>query len=271
MNDTLPPRPLVPRLHLFEFIDQDWFPRALRDLATDYLHAVSTRLGLFDGAAGVLARGLASSGSNELLDLGSGGRGPLPRLKRLLAEKHGVDARVLLSDKYPNADAAEHARREGVTYLERSVDARKVPADLRGMRTLFNALHHFRPDDVRQMLADARDQRLPIAAFETVRRTPAGILSMALVPLLVLLFTPMVRPLTPWRLLLTYVIPVAPLLIFWDGLVSALRVHHPRELRAMTESLSVPGYTWEVGEVTVPGKAAISYVLGRPDAPSSKR
>ncbi|WP_241759460.1 hypothetical protein [Pyxidicoccus parkwayensis] len=253
-----------PRLHLFELIDQDWWPAALRDLSTDYLHTVSTRLGLFDGAAAVLARGLRASEGHEVLDLASGGRGPLPRLRRLLAERHGLEVRVRLSDKYPNALAAERARAEGVDYLERSVDALHVPADLRGMRTLVNAFHHFRPEDARAVLADAQARGVPIAILETVRRTPAGILSMFLVPLLVLLFTPLVRPVTPLRLLLTYVVPVAPLIIFWDGLVSALRAHRPEELRAMTASLAREGYAWEVGETKAPGKAAISYVLGMP-------
>ncbi|MFP2930496.1 hypothetical protein ACLESO_35920, partial [Pyxidicoccus sp. 3LG] len=125
-------------------------------------------------------------------------------------------------------------------------------------------LHHFRPEDARAVLADAQARGVPIAAFESVRRTPVGILSMLLVPLLVLLFTPLVRPLTPLRLLLTYVVPVAPLVIFWDGIVSALRAHSPEELRAMTASLARAGYTWEVGEAALPGKPAITYVLGRP-------
>jgi glycosyltransferase involved in cell wall biosynthesis len=265
MNDTpsltLPP---LPRLHLFEFIDQDWWPASLRNLATDYLHTVSTRLGIFDAAAGVLARGLGASAGGELLDLGSGGRGPLPRLRRLLAEQHGVEADVVLTDKYPNAEAAERARAEGVTYLDRSVDALRVPADLRGMRTLFSALHHFRPEEARAVLADAQARGVPIAAFETVRRTPGGLLSMLLVPLFVLLFTPLVRPVTPLRLLLTYGVPVAPFIIFWDGVVSALRAHRPEELRALTASLAREGYTWEVGEARVPGKPPISYVLGMP-------
>ncbi|WP_426751513.1 hypothetical protein [Myxococcus sp. Y35] len=261
MDDT---PSLLPRLHLFEFTDQEWFPDALRDLTTDYLHTVSTRLGLFDAAAEVLARGLLATQRPELVDLGSGGRGPLPRLRQLLAEKHGIDARVVLTDKFPNAQAARRARAEGVDYLERSVDALQVPPDLRGMRTIFNALHHFRPDEARAVLADAQARGVPIAAFETVRRTPPALLSMLLVPLLVLLFTPLVRPLTPLRLLLTYVVPVAPLLIFWDGMVSALRTHQPDELRRMTASLAREGYTWEVGEAKAPGKVAISYVLGRP-------
>jgi hypothetical protein len=263
MNEN-PSTALLPRLHLFELIDLAWWPDTLRNLATDYLHTVSTRLGLFDAAAEVLARGLQASEGPELLDLASGGRGPLPRLRRLLVERHGVDARVLLTDKYPNAQAAERARAEGVDYLERSVDALRVPGDLRGMRTLFNALHHFRPEEARAVLADAQARGVPFAAFESVRRTPAGLLSMLLVPLLVLLFTPWVRPLSPLRLLLTYVLPVAPLIIFWDGLVSALRVHRPEELRAMTASLAREGYTWEVGEAKAPGKPPITYVLGRP-------
>ncbi len=261
MDDT---PSLLPRLHLFEFTDQDWFPNALRDLATDYLHTLSTRMGMFDAAAEILARGLLSAQGPELVDLGSGGRGPLPRLRQLLAEQHGVGARVVLTDKFPNAQAAKRARAEGVDYLERSVDALQVPADLRGMRTLFNALHHFRPEEARAVLADAQARSVPIAAFETVRRTPPAVLSMLLVPLLVLIFTPMIRPLTPLRLLLTYVVPVAPLVIFWDGLVSALRTHQPDELRRMTDSLARDGYTWEVGEAKARGKPAITYVLGRP-------
>ncbi|MCP3104965.1 hypothetical protein LZ198_39480 [Myxococcus sp. K15C18031901] len=256
--------PTVPRLHLFEFIDQAWFPRALRDLTTDYLHTVSNRLGLFDGATAVLARGLRSGHTRELLDLGSGGRGPLPRLRRLLAEQEDLEARVLLSDKYPNAEAAARASAEDVTYVDRSVDALRVPADLRGMRTLFNTLHHFRPEEVRAVLSDAMARGVPIAAFESVRRSPAGLFSMLWVPLLVWLFTPWVRPLTPLRLVLTYVIPVAPLLIAWDGAVSALRIHSPEELRELTATLPSPDYVWEVGEVKAPGKPPVSYVLGLP-------
>jgi hypothetical protein len=80
----------------------------------------------------------------------------------------------------------------------------------------------------------------------------------------VLLFTPLIRPLTLPRVLLTYVVPLFPLVIFWDGLVSALRAHRPEELRRMTESLQREGYTWEVGMARVPGKPPVTYVLGLP-------
>jgi hypothetical protein len=265
MKET-PSTALIPRLHLFELLDQEWYPRALRELGTDYLHTVSERMGLFDGATEVLARALRASGTGELLDLGSGGSGPLPRLCRLLESEHGLKPRVVLSDLYPTPQAAERARALGAGYLERPVDALRVPEDLRGLRTLFNALHHFRPEQVREMLADAQARGVPFAAFEVMRRTPTGILGMLLVPLMVWLFTPLIRPMTPLRLLLTYVLPVAPLASLWDGLVSALRAHRPEELRALTASLAREGYTWEVGELRRPGKPVITYVLGLPES-----
>ncbi|WP_233610087.1 hypothetical protein [Corallococcus sp. AB049A] len=255
---------LLPRLHLFELIDQPWYPRAARNLSTDYLHTVSTRMGLFDAAADVLARGLQAAGTDTLVDLGSGGRGPVPRMQRLLEARHGLKTQAVLTDLYPNAEAAERARSEGATYLSRPVDARQVPADLRGMRTLFNALHHFKPEEVREVLEDAQRRGEAFAAFEVVHRTPGGVLGTLFVPLLVLLFTPFIRPLTPLRLLLTYALPVAPLALTWDGLVSTLRAHRPEELKALPQSLQRPGYTWEVGEVREKGKGSVTYVLGMP-------
>ena len=157
------------------------------------------------------------------------------------------------------------ARAPGGTYLEQPVDPTRVPRELRGMRTLFNALHHFRPEEVKQVLADAQEKQVPFVAFEVVARTPLGLLTSLPVPLLVWLFTPFVRPLTPLRLLLTYLLPLTPLALSWDGLVSTLRAYRAQELRALTASIAREGYTWEVGEVRKPGKPAVTYVLGLPE------
>ncbi|MCC6523166.1 MAG: hypothetical protein IT373_10935, partial [Polyangiaceae bacterium] len=105
---------------------------------------------------------------------------------------------------------------------------------------------------------------VPIAVFEVVERSPKGVLASLFVPLLVWIFTPLVRPLTVPRLLFTYLVPLLPLTIFWDGLVSALRAYRPAELRATTESLSSDGYRWEVGVARLRGKPAVTYVLGVP-------
>lgn len=265
MDTTLtPPKSLWPRLHLFELLDQEWYPAALRDHCTNYLAAISQRMGIFDAAAPLLLRGQEAGGTDTVLDLGSGGGGPLPRLGGILAQEHGRKVRVVQTDLFPNERARERALAAGAEYLQEPVDAMRVPPEQRGMRTLFNALHHFKPEAARAVLADAQARGVPIGAFEVVERSPKGLIAALFIPLLVLIFTPTIRPLTLPRLLLTYVVPLFPLVIFWDGLVSALRAHSPDELRKLTDSLPREGYTWEVGQAQKPGKPAVTYVLGLP-------
>ncbi|MEZ5362682.1 MAG: hypothetical protein R2748_10195 [Bryobacterales bacterium] len=67
-------------------------------------------------------------------------------------------------------------------------------------------------------------RRQPIAAFEAAEAL-GGDLPLVLVPLFVLLMTPFIRPFRWSRLFWTYVIPVLPLAIFWDGVVSYLRAY----------------------------------------------
>lgn len=246
-------------------MDQGWFPASLRDPMTDYLETVSVRQGLFDAAVPVLERGLASAPVQALVDLGSGGGGPLPHLRALLAQR-GLHPRVVLTDRYPSARARARAAGHGggVEYLPQPVDALAVPAGLRGMRTLFNALHHFRPAQARALLEDAQRQGASIAAFEVVQRTPLFLLASVLIPLQVLLYTPLIRPRSLSRLALTYVLPVLPLVTWWDGLCSSLRAYRRAELEQLTASLAREGYAWEVGELRRRGRPTVLYVLGRP-------
>jgi hypothetical protein len=46
------------RLHLFEFEDQPWFPRIVRDGMTDYLKFVANRFDFYKSVIPILAKGL---------------------------------------------------------------------------------------------------------------------------------------------------------------------------------------------------------------------
>lgn len=254
----------VRRLHLFEFNDQPWVPAWLREYETEYLHSVLLLAKPFDRLAPKLAGILRGAGTNEILDLCSGGGGPLPTLLDRLAGDHGLECRALLSDLLPNRAAQERWKDAGrIRYLTEPVDAMAVPAQLGGMRTLFDALHHFRPDDARRILAEARRARVPIGAFEVSSRDAAHVLGSFLIPLLVLGVTPLIRPFSWRRLLFTYVVPILPLLIWWDGLVSNLRTHRVEELRELTRELATPDYAFEAGSVGS-GPSLVTYVLGHP-------
>ena len=238
------------RYHLFEFCDLPWLPPFFRSLTPQFLEAAFRLLGSYSVAVPMLAKALRATGSMELLDLGSGGAGPLPQLLDGLAKDHGLMVRATMSDKFPNHAALSAAVRrdpERLSFLPDSVDATAVPAHAAGLRTMFQLLHHFPPETARAILQDAVRCRRGIAIFEVTQRRLLGVVLALLIPFVVLLVTPLVRPLRLWRLLLTYVVPIAPLVIAWDALVSTLRSYTEDELRAMTDSLDGPAYVWQIG------------------------
>lgn len=250
------------RLHLFEFNDQAWLPDLLRDGETGYLEAISRKMGVHRYMAPTLREALERSGQRQIIDLCSGAAGPVGELLPLLPQ----ETRVLLTDKYPNARAfAQAEQQEGIQAHPTPVDATSVPAPLRGLRTLFNALHHFQPAQARAILADAVKQQAPIVVFELSERSAANVLTAPLIPLFVWLFMPMVRPLRLGYLLLTYVLPLLPWLIAWDGLVSHLRAYSVQELEALTRGLDDQGYTWSTQRIpAMGGKAHITALTGMP-------
>ncbi len=170
---------------------------------------------------------------------------------------------ITLTDLYPNPLAA--VRLSNLAYRPEPVDARSVPRALTGVRTLFASFHHFESADAYKIPADAFASRNPICVFEVTSRTPASIAASFLIPLFVLLLTPTVRPFRFFQFFFTYLVPILPLLIFWDGMVSQLRTMTPEELDEMTRDLRAPHYKWTAGLLRAPGlPIAVPYLAGAP-------
>lgn len=252
---------------MFEFEDQPWLPTALRDYMTDVLCGLFSLLCRRTEVATRLADLLEACGSTQILDLCSGGSGPLWPLVREL-EGRGLSVEVLLTDKYPNQPAFEslHRRTGGrLGYLAEPIDATAVPADLPGVRTLFAAFHHFTDDEAVAILRDAVVKQRGIAVFEASERHPVMAFAMPLMPLAVWALTPFLRPFRPGRLFFTYLLPVVPWLVFWDGVVSCWRTRTPAELRALVARAEATGYRFEVGQDKVRGlPARVTWLVGYP-------
>ena len=56
-----------------------------------------------------------------------------------------------------------------------------------------------------------------------------------------------------FTLLLTYLPPLLPVVIWWDGFVSTLRTYTVSELEAFAREVKVDGYEWQVRELPVRG------------------
>ena len=260
---------LIPRLHLFELEDQSWFSSEIRNLATDYLEFIQKAFALHRPVLGLLTDALRAARVDRVVDLCSGGGGPVLALQKELAAQ-GVSVHFILTDRFPNLRAFERITLSSsgdISFVAESVDARNVPQDLQGLRTIFNGFHHFRPADARTVLQDAARAAQPIAVFEISSRTLGTLLPLVfLTPLLVWLTTPWIRPLRWRRLLWTYVIPLVPLTCWWDGIVSQLRAYNVGELERLAAEVGAANYTWQAGQapiISVPGK--LTYLVGLPN------
>nr|MCU0625851.1 hypothetical protein [Gemmatimonadaceae bacterium] len=219
----------IPRLQLVELEDLRWFPATIRDLATDYLRFAQERLRFHAAVLPLLHDLVTSTGATTIVDLCAGGGGPMPMVMRDLGAL-GWRGEVVLTDRYPNVAAFREAAATApgsIGWEAEPVDARAIPATLRGVRTLWNAFHHFAPADAIAVLRDAARAGDPVVVLELPdRRLVRGILPFVLVtPWAVLLATPFIRPFRWRRLLWTYVVPLVPLTCWWDGIVSALRAY----------------------------------------------
>jgi hypothetical protein len=251
------------RVHLFEFEDFTWFPAFLRNYMTDFLQFVANKTDLYKGVIPIFTKALEESKEEQIIDLCSGGGGGLIKIsEHLKAFNHEI--KICLSDYYPNIESFEHICKEHsiFSFVSTPVNALNVPNELKGFRTMFLSFHHFKPNDAKQILQNAVDSEQNIAIFESQERSFSSILGMILSPITVLIVTPFIKPFSIGRLIFTYLIPLVPLFVMWDGIVSALRTYSVKEMNLLVKDLNnSEKFNWNIGKVkSGPGK--ILFLIG---------
>ena len=255
------------RIQFFEIHDQAWFPAFLRDAVTDDLQIL---LGIgkpYGDILPELREGIERSGADRVLDLCSGGGGPWPWMAEEL-KRRGVRVCVELSDKFPNEAARERSRDDSAQlhYHPEPVDAARVPSELDGFRTLFTSFHHFPPQQAREILRDAVAKGRGIGIFEVPGRRPLTLLLLPLVLVGDILVVPFLRPRPFARLVWRWLIPIVPLVLLFDGIVSCLRAYSPSELEELTSGLAGAGYRWRAGCVKRAfWRLPITFLVGYPE------
>jgi hypothetical protein len=262
------------RVHFIELHEQSWFPSSIRDEITDVLQFGLNLLKAYAPIAPLLQGVLDSTGNRSIVDMCSGGGGPWLELSRKLQSQKLQGgppclhiSHIWLTDKYPNLRALENAgaASENITYYPHPVAAMTVPSELKGFRTMFSSFHHFSPEEARAIIQNAADAGEGIGIFEITRRAPATIGLMFAWAVMLFVCTPWIRPFRWSRLLWTYLVPIIPLVLLFDGVVSCFRTYRPQELREIVEQRTTSEYQWEIGEHAT-GAAPITYLIGYPRA-----
>jgi len=256
------------RIHLFEFEDLPWFPNVIRAGGTDYLRYLLIATDVYKPLIPLISESLSQTNETTIIDLCSGGGGYIEQLFKSLSESSTQKISIILTDKFPNYEAYSilKARTGGqIDFANYSVDATNVPKDLKGFRVMFSAIHHFQPEQVKNILQNAMDNNAPIAIFDGYEKNILAILNVIVFhPIAILLCTPFFKPFSFSRLLFTYVIPLIPIYTVWDGCVSVLRMYKSQELLNIANKTNAGNYLWKAG--TVKNKYGIhsTYLIGYP-------
>jgi hypothetical protein len=256
------------RLQLFEFEDLPWFPRVIRAGMMDYLRFMISALGTYQPIVPLLQSALQQTKQLQILELGAGAGGGTEGVLRTLQNTGLPQARICLTDLYPQPAAWQLLARRtpGLDYEVASVNASAVPPTLTGFRTIFSAFHHFSPPMAEAILADAVRQRAGIGVFEGAGKHWAEIgLALTVLPVAQLLITPFIRPFRLSRLFFTYLVPLIPLFTIWDGCVSILRMYPPEQLLALARRADPAAtFTWQAGKVRHWWGPEVTYLVGIP-------
>ena len=253
----------LPRFHLFEWEDQTFFPSDIRNALTQYLYMVWTVGRFYRATLPVLSTVIHKTNRKNIYDLCSGGGGAWSHIWKELSQTV-PDLSIKLTDYYPNLPAFESLQTQtngAIEFERQAVDARSANSPSNAIVTMLLAFHHFAPEDAQKILHNAIRQDAPIVIFEIQQRSLFDVLLMLVHFPICWLITPFMKP-SLAQLVFTYLIPIIPFCIVWDGMVSVLRTYTERELDHFVDNAS-QHYNWETGSVHHP-LHNISYCVGLP-------
>lgn len=228
--------------HLFELEDLPGFPAVLRRQQVEFIGWLVDRFGIYAPVVPLLSGVLVRTGNAHITDLGSGSGGPIHYLAQQPGLSH-VD--FLLTDRFPTPmeTSLKH-----VAWHSEPVDALSPNAPGNGLLTLFNAFHHFTPEQ-QQKLVQAHSSR-GLLVFEVLQPNLITFLKILFTTTIgQLLLALFVRPFRWERLLFTYILPINLITIPWDGLVSVLRSDRATDLVQRLRSAAPAGHAVDGGTV----------------------
>lgn len=186
--------------------------------------------------------------------------------------------RFVLTDLHPHVDDWKKAAAASpnLSYVRHSVDAANAPAELVGkykgegkkVFRLFNlAFHHFDDPLAKAILKNTVETSDGFGIFELQERTfLGGFLTLLLFGAGILLAAPYYafKWRSPATLIFTYLIPILPFVLVFDGWMSALRTRTPDEVEALLRTCGALGGEAELSRWEVrSGKAAFMWPFGK--------
>lgn len=220
-------------MQLVELEDQKWFPGWMRQYQVDFLGAVSRLTGLYKPCANLLK----SFNAGKIIDLASGNG---QSAQTVLSKLDGVE--VIYTDKFPPNGQLEI-----------------IPLDLlrdsfpkADFYTMFNGLHHFSKAELASIIYRISTES-HFLFIEPIGPRFGSLLKVALSTFILPFFlVPFLRPFRWDRIIITYIVPIGPLICFYDGIISVLKSYSQKELEQLAVELSSTNRKIKTGRVKSP-------------------
>jgi hypothetical protein len=241
--------------HLFEFMDQDWLPSSLRGTLREILLCACNKpfRPYYAWVADEVLRAAKAGGFTTLVELGAG---PAPITRLLARDPRSDGLRLVPCDINPDPPAYDQLAKR----CPGKVVPRYDPVDFsqpqqwepHTLLYLSGAFHHIPPQHRAGILTSLTNSAGRVMVFEPLRRTAGSMLFVlaSIVPALVLPAWLVARPGRLRRLFWCWLVPVAPLMFWWEGIVSCLRMWTDQEWRQALGPSPGPGRQADVRSST---------------------
>lgn len=180
--------------------------------------------------------------SHTIMDCCSGTGEPLLLLNSEIRDQDTEHINYLLSDFRPQQEFIQKFVELGnkkFQYIPVPIDATKEQEKFNYPKIFINSFHHFSKDQVEKILETNFRNKNEVIIMEYVRNSPLGYLSVLVGTCTVFLLLPFMVQLKhfPVMALFTYVIPIFPLMILWDGFVSCAHEYSAKDLEKIVNKL----------------------------------
>ena len=258
---------LVKRMQLFEFNDSSVCPRFLRDSIVEILGRTIKQCGFYDPIAPCFKQFCERAQCKQILDLCSGSGEPVAVLLDALKKNGNTDIGFHLSDLLPpdyNNSTVLKTYPDAITFSPAPVNAMDVDdCPTHQARTLIAGFHHFRPEQAKKILQNSAAANKAICIIEPFTRRLSTTTPFFIKSFLPGMLNPIQTGKDQWlKALFTYVLPLTPLLGWWDTVVSALRMYSREEYFDMVKDLD--GFQWEFHEFPVAFGGTVTMFTGVP-------
>lgn len=215
--------------HLFEFMDVAWLPSGLRATMRDILECGNSKpfRPYYDWVADEVLRVTADGRYQRIVELGAG---TAPITRHLARDPRSDGLSLIVCDGNPD----EPAYRELQSRYPDKVDPRYEPVDFSqphswgpGTLLVLSGTFHHIPARQRPQVLETLDQSADrVMIFEPLRKTLSSILFvfLSLFPALLVPLWYLGRPGRLRRVLWCWLVPMVPLMFWWDGIASCLRM-----------------------------------------------